>query len=278
MLQSSTATYSQQPAEQVVGQQRMRVATWNVRSLNDRQGKAEGKVALLIHQLRASKVDICGLAEVRWPGEGHRQCEQGFSIIHSGQPSKEQHGVGFCLSPAATQSLETYLPISDRIVMARFRLKGNLRLVIIQVYAPTSTRPEEEANAFYVSLHRTIGDLMVIGDFNAQVSASERWGRCVGRFAVGRETTPNGVRMIDVCHRWGMAVKSTFFQHKVGNLYTWYSNDRWRTRSQLDHCLMTTTSRVKVMDCKANNAARGSLKRTTVCWCVSFALASPGSE
>jgi hypothetical protein len=53
-------------------------------------------------------------------------------------------------------------------------------------------------------------------------------------------------------------VKNTFFRHQPSALYTWYSPDR-RTKNQIDHCLMHTSSVIKVMDCRAMKGARGVL-------------------
>jgi len=182
------------------GRPRLRLGTWNVRTLNDQLGKEEGKVALLVRELQKHKVDICGLSEVKREGQGATIVEHGHMLIHSGSVKGRAHGVGFCLSPAARAALVQYTCISNRIAYAEFRVEPNLQFVVMQVYAPHSNRPDEESDDFYAHLTAVIGglqdslrqNLMVLGDFNAQVCLDQRWGGCVGPFALGRETTSNG--------------------------------------------------------------------------------------
>jgi len=40
------------------------------------------------------KTDVCGLAEVRWAGEGHLTTSIGHTVIYSGQMSQGKYGVG----------------------------------------------------------------------------------------------------------------------------------------------------------------------------------------
>ena len=95
------------------GKPRLRLGTWNVRTLNDQPGKEEGKVALLVRELQKHKVDICGLSEVKREGQGATLVEQGHMLIHSGPVKGRAHGVGFCLSPAARAALVQYTCISN---------------------------------------------------------------------------------------------------------------------------------------------------------------------
>ena len=46
--------------------QKLRLGTWNVRSLI-----GVGKLALMESELQRLKVDVAGIAETRWKGEGH---------------------------------------------------------------------------------------------------------------------------------------------------------------------------------------------------------------
>jgi exonuclease III len=158
-----------------------------------------------------------------------------------------------------------YTCMSNRIIYAHFGVQPNIRFVVMQVYAPHSARPEEESNAFYAQLTGAIAslkgalrtNLVVLGDFNAKVCSDQRWGGCVGPFALGRETTADGERMVHLCRQWDMAIESTFYRHKPNDLYTRYSNAN--TRSQLDHVLMVRTSPSTVTDCRAYRSSMGYL-------------------
>jgi len=126
----------------------LKFATWNVRTLNDTR-QSVGKVDMLIMALQPYRLDICGLSEVRWPGHGHTQAPHGWSIVYSGSTSgKRERGVGFALSPAATLALIDYTPVSERIILAQFRIAGGSILSVIQVYAPTNESCDEDKDAF----------------------------------------------------------------------------------------------------------------------------------
>ena len=42
-----------------------------------------GKVYMLGNELERNRVDICGLSEVRWKGQGHYTTTEGHTIVHS---------------------------------------------------------------------------------------------------------------------------------------------------------------------------------------------------
>jgi hypothetical protein len=163
---------NQQPQLRNSRKHRLRLGTWNVRTLNDQPGKEEGKTALLVKELTKHKVDICGLSEIKREGTGAIVIEQGYRLLYSGSKKGREHGVGFCLSPAAHASMVGYTCISNSIIYAEFRVQPNIHFVVLQVYAPHSARPEEESDAFYAQLTGVIAslkgalrrNLMVLGD------------------------------------------------------------------------------------------------------------------
>ena len=57
---------SQGHAKQLQMRNKHRIGTWNIRSMLQL-----GKVQLLSEEMMRLGVDICGLSEVRWDGQGH---------------------------------------------------------------------------------------------------------------------------------------------------------------------------------------------------------------
>ena len=57
-----------------------RIATWNVRTLN-----GEGKLEMLSREIHRNKVDIVGLPEVRWEGDGHFGSKHGVAVLMTGK-------------------------------------------------------------------------------------------------------------------------------------------------------------------------------------------------
>ena len=115
----------------------MKIATWNVRTMNQ-----AGKLENITQEATQLKVDILGLAEVRWVESGNLQCDS-HTLIYSGHKKEHKHGVGLLLSKAVCQSVMGYHAMSDRILLVKIHGQP-FNLSIIQVYAPTSASTEEK--------------------------------------------------------------------------------------------------------------------------------------
>ena len=160
----------------------LRIGTWNVRTL-----KKAGKLHLVIHELEDVNVDITGLSEIRWTGEGHFRSGDSTVIFSGG--INGQGGVAVLLNKRLSGSLISYNPVSDRIVVVRLATKP-VNMTVIQVYAPTSTHTNEEIEAFYEQLQAVkddVGrrDVCVMGDFNAKVGDVEDRDNGVGKYGLG---------------------------------------------------------------------------------------------
>ncbi|DBA77813.1 TPA: hypothetical protein ACH3X1_009170 [Trebouxia sp. C0004] len=83
----------------------VKVGNVNVRTLAGKEAHA-GKAEFLAEELSRLSIALCGLCEVRWPGQGQKQVGA-YSVHYSGGTTKH-HGVALALSQAASQCLFTY--------------------------------------------------------------------------------------------------------------------------------------------------------------------------
>ena len=67
---------------------KLRLGTWNIRSMLQ-----PGKVQLLGDEMMRLGVDICGLSEVRWNGQGHFTTLDGHTVVYSGRLTQGMSGV-----------------------------------------------------------------------------------------------------------------------------------------------------------------------------------------
>ena len=81
----NTTTLSQ---GQLQLRKKLRRGTWNIRSMLQL-----GKVQLLGDEMMRLGVDICGLSEVRWNGQGHFTTLDGHTIVYSGRLTQGMSGV-----------------------------------------------------------------------------------------------------------------------------------------------------------------------------------------
>ena len=128
-----------------------------------------------------------GLEEVRWTRAAVTKVGK-KDFLYSGGSTHER-GVGILFQESLENSLISWCPVSDRVMVAKFAGKP-LDMGIIQVYAPTSTAEEEEVEKFYEDLDKAMKFLksqdikIVMGDFNAKVG-SQRVENIVGPWGIG---------------------------------------------------------------------------------------------
>jgi endonuclease/exonuclease/phosphatase family metal-dependent hydrolase len=182
------------------------------------------KLTSYVVGLKKLGIGLCGLAETRIPGHGERKVQRGWKLLWSGPPEsgKRQHGVGLLLSFNWSRHLIDYSPISDRLLVARFRLDGGINASMIVAYAPTEEAKESTKDAFYLRLYSTLAalpsrDLLVLmGDFNGQLGNSTKAGGVLGPHARGPKdvATDNGDRLLQLAGAFSLRLANTFFPHK----------------------------------------------------------------
>ena len=104
-----------------------------------------------------------------------------------------------------------------------------LRLLIIQVYAPTSNAEEAIVEWFYEDLQDLLelrpkkNVLFIIGDWYAEVGRQETLG-VTGKFGLGIQNEA-GQRLIEFCQENALVIANTLFQQHKRSLYTGTSPD-----------------------------------------------------
>lgn len=218
---------------------RTRIGTWNVRTLAE-----PSRLAQACKEMADYRLDILGLSEVRWKGHGEMRTASGHHFIFSGNNNSHTNGVGIILTPGMKSALMEHRPISDRLLMARFKTKYR-NITIFQCYAPTEVDDEEAKNAFYDELNAEIlraqkSDIkIIIGDMNAKVGTNNTNLRYImGNQGLTSTRNNNGERLVDICAAHQLYIGGTKFPHRDIHKYTWQSPDGV-TRNQIDHFLIS---------------------------------------
>ena len=222
-----------------------KIATWNVRSMSS------GKLQNVAAEAEKNNINILGIAEHKWRGQGHFSTIDDGKMIYSGKEKSGLSGVAIYLRGKLTSALMGYNPISDRILLVC--LKGTAQnITIIQVYAPTSALPQEERENFYNILQTEIDNtdksdqLLVMGDFNSKmgriVDSNEKG--VAGNFRLV-ERNDCGIRLVEFDMENEMAITNTMFMNYKRRLYTWISPDG-DTKNQIDYTLVNGRWRTSV--------------------------------
>ncbi|XP_055387849.1 craniofacial development protein 2-like [Condylostylus longicornis] len=196
-------------------------ATWNIRSIYQ-----AGKLANTVNEMKRLNIDILGISETWWAGSG--ECvTNGPKLYHSGnETDAHRRGVGVIIPQHLTNCVTNFMPESDRVMLLKINAKP-LTLNIIQVYAPTFDKSEEEVEDFYAEVTKVLKltrrhELNIImGDFNAKVG-DEKVENVCGNFGLGVRNC-RGDRLVQYCQEQNLRIMNTYFKLPPRRLYTWKS-------------------------------------------------------
>jgi hypothetical protein len=204
-----------------VSKKPIKLCTWNVRTMFQ-----AGKINNAIAEMNRFEIDIMGISEIRWSGNG--QCSiENHKVYYSGNEENQHiHGVGFIVSCEMQKYVINFVPISERIGV--IQLSGNsVNINLVQVYTPTYDADDVEIEQFYC----TISDILktfkkhemkiIIRDMNAKIGQGKS-GDLIGDYGLGVKNERGGRLKIFVENE-DLAVLNTFFKLPPRRLYKWRS-------------------------------------------------------
>ena len=199
----------------------LRFATWNVRTLVERQGparvaavsarepKEDKKIYLVVRELRRLGIEVAGLQESRWFGSDFYNVDDAL-VLSSGRPVPSenfQRREGVCLLVRGRGKLafeaggSQWTAVSSRLLVGCLKFdhcKSPATWIHgVVCYAPTFRTPRDKKDLFFDQLQECLSSIprghqvIILGDFNAHVGSSlgedGLWQRVRGRYGIGVE-------------------------------------------------------------------------------------------
>ena len=211
-----------------------------------------GKIQILKYEMERLEVDIWGLTEVRWEGQGHFHTSKGHTVIYSGNEKRGLQGIELWMHKKIYRAIISYEPVNERMMVVILNARPK-NITLVQAYAPTATAEEEISETFYEELERVTkkipqGDItMMMGDFNAKVGRQHITGPAVGPYGLG-EANDAGERFREFCEEQELVLFNTWFKKHPRRLYTWNSPDG-KSRNQIDYIAIDQKWKTSVIDC-----------------------------
>ena len=103
-----------------------RIGYWNVRSLYQ-----SSKLARVIKELEAHKINVLGLSEVRWTDSGKIVLENETILFSGRQDGVHWDGRALIMDKFANSALEEWTPIIGRLMTAKF-ITSHAKVSIVQ--------------------------------------------------------------------------------------------------------------------------------------------------
>lgn len=233
-----------------------KIGTWNVRTLYQ-----AGNLEQLLKEVKRYNIEILGLSEVRWTGQGELKVGK-YKIVYSGTDENEgehQRGVAFVLNQRANEAMLEWEPIDERLIRIRISLESK-KMTIIQCYAPTEVAEYEDKEIFYSKLNGVMrkipkNDIIILmGDFNARVGSNNNGvEEVMGREGIDNRNE-NGELMVELCGMYNLKIGGTMFTHKRCHKVTWTSPDG-NTESQIDHICVSHKNSKMLRDTRNQRGA-----------------------
>ena len=209
----------------------LKIACWNVRTLQDNDNSLERKTATVAQHLSRYNIDISALSETRFPETGElEEVKGGYTFYWSGRKPEEarQAGVGFAIKSSIARNLES-LPkgINDRLMTLRLKTSNDQYVTLISVYAPTMMSTDETKEKFYSDLRGILNStpyhdkIVLLGDFNARVGRDDLvWPGVLGKHGSGSMNS-NGLLLLTLCSEFDLTITSTIFQQPDRHKTSW---------------------------------------------------------
>ena len=137
----------------------------------------QGKLEMVKQEMERMNTDILGISELKWTGMGEFNSDDHY-IYLCGQESLRRNAIAIIVNKRVWNAVLGCSLKNDRMISVCFQGKS-FNIIVIQVYAPTTTAKQAEVERFYEDQYDLLeltppkNVLFIIGDWNTEVGSQE---------------------------------------------------------------------------------------------------------
>lgn len=182
------------------------------------------KTEQCVDVMEKRKLDILGLSETKWKGQGTKELRHGYHLYWSGGEIA-RNGVAIILSAQMKCRVINIEYTSDRLIQITLNIDQDQQVNLIQCYAPQVGLSDEEKETFIETLDMKIShkNNIIMGDLNAQVGRTN-YEEVIGPFGWG-QINMEGENLLDLCVRNRLIIGNSWFMKRESHKVTRYGWD-----------------------------------------------------